>query len=1258
MRRAMAIVYTSVVVLVALATVPSPARAAVYEHTFGGAGADRAIAVTSDAQGRIYVLAKDSAVGEEDPCDLVIWRYERIGTTWDRSELWRWGEEEDDESEDNPLGFVVAESAGTVLAYVAAESDDGLKVLRFDEGDEDPVWEQEFDDDTVVDIVIQAIPEAPCPGVVIVGPAAGEGFHLVSYTHTGSVRWEVDEYDPEELDVVPVAATCNDVGEVFVTGIRADDNDDILTVRFAAATGDTVWSAIYDNSDNDDEPVDIAAGQSGYWVVVTGSSDDDNDIDVVTLCYPQDNPANYDDAKYDRTGETEIPVELALGGLDTGSPSVNIACLCEAGTEKYMLTLRYVISGIDLRKRPATYVEVHGSQAGPAGATADGRGIGYVTGDDSSSTADYDIRTLGYTPVGSQASNWLYASGTAHVADVTVYHRAGTQGDSVVAVAGSKDGDALTLLYDVERPTGWDEVAAMPDAPSGKKVKDGGWLTFNPADGLAYAAKGNKRRDFYAYHPDNDAWSGTEQIPALALIPPGLEGKPPSKGCVGCADGSGLIYMTKGNSTAGFFVYDVAANSWTQKKDVPLGLSNKKVKGGTDMVMAEKPGLGLSPYLLKGYKNEFYRYDIGGDSWQTLTPAPVGAKEKWDKGSWLAYDDVNGKIYAHKAKYHELYRYSPDGDSWSDKLTAMPRPGSGGNKKSKDGSCGTWWDGAVYALKGGNTQEFWRYTSSADVWSELDTLPRVGTDGKKKVKAGGDIACADGVFLALKGNKSNQLWRYMPHGEGWDAGAPGPGRPAVTSGGGRDAGETPVLEGVEALGPRWRSDGKACVVSHENSEGWLAIYQVEYSGGLGKETVVAETTCDCEEPAYDASGDRICFSMLDDDGFYQIAMVDLNGGFADGSGSDEASATAPGKRGQSLGAVASDSLRDNPRFPLDIGSIQVLTSGEVDHTQPAFSPTGSHIVYVRDSDDGDDDVYVIPSSGGSEYQVTDCGKSHADPVWLSPTTIAMTHIPDADYDQIAEVTVWTGVESDLTSSLYDHARPDVLSGGSTLCCERYGDDATEIVRFSASGGSETVLTSGVHDMEAPDWATAASIFCTRWTGITSAICRVDAASGGWTAVTDSSAIRDNPDCWYDPIGGTSYILFEREDWDESFLSRDGPGHGKHGTGVFRMSFREPQDGQQSAGLYVLALDKVTPNPASDAITLRWQVPIEADVSLRVYNAAGQLVKVLADGRTKPGAYTSTWNGTDTRGRRLANGVYFCTLDDGEKRISRKVVLTE
>jgi hypothetical protein len=114
------------------------------------------------------------------------------------------------------------------------------------------------------------------------------------------------------------------------------------------------------------------------------------------------------------------------------------------------------------------------------------------------------------------------------------------------------------------------------------------------------------------------------------------------------------------------------------------------------------------------------------------------------------------------AKKHLFYAYNTDTDVWSDTLTAMPIPGANGEKKSKDGSCATWDDASILALKGGNTQEFWRYFVAGDTWQQLDTIPSVGSSTKKKkVKTGAGIVSVGGnVFYATKGNKCRELWRY------------------------------------------------------------------------------------------------------------------------------------------------------------------------------------------------------------------------------------------------------------------------------------------------------------------------------------------------------------------------------------------------------------------------------------------------------------------------------------------------------------------
>jgi hypothetical protein len=311
------------------------------------------------------------------------------------------------------------------------------------------------------------------------------------------------------------------------------------------------------------------------------------------------------------------------------------------------------------------------------------------------------------------------------------------------------------------QPPGWYTKSAMPISPSGKYDQAGGWLAYSSGGdggGEICAAKGNKTPDFYSYDVATNVWTQKNSWPN------GSEGKAPKAGAIGCSDGNGHFYTTKGNNTPGFWMYDASKDSWYEKASVPLGLSNKKVKGGTGIVWAYNGSTG-SPYLLKGYKNEFYRYDVATDAWVTLPPAPIGSNQKWDKGSWVAYDDVNKKIYAFKAKVHEFYRYSPDGDSWSAALNPMPIPGSAGSKKAKDGSCAAFLGGNIYALKGGNTTEFWCYTIATNTWTEKETIPQVAPGGKKKkVKSGAGMVSTGTVLYAMKGNKSNEVWQYVTGG--------------------------------------------------------------------------------------------------------------------------------------------------------------------------------------------------------------------------------------------------------------------------------------------------------------------------------------------------------------------------------------------------------------------------------------------------------------------------------------------------------------
>ena len=301
----------------------------------------------------------------------------------------------------------------------------------------------------------------------------------------------------------------------------------------------------------------------------------------------------------------------------------------------------------------------------------------------------------------------------------------------------------------------------MPLLPSSKPVGPGGWLTNSGTDGSLFAAKGNKTPDFYGFGYEMRRWD------TLASIPLGVEDKYPGAGCSGISDAQGSIYMAKGNNTRGFWHYDIARDSWSQLADVPTGNPEKRAKGGTSVAYAVRRDTGWV-YLLKGGTRQFFKYNTATRTWQQLVDAPLGQGKPFGKGSWITYDGER-KLYAYKAKQDEMYRYDVATDSWEARaLSPMPTIGRMGKpKKSGDGCSATWKGGYMYAFKGGNTQEFWRYNTATDSWTELDTLPIIGTAAKKrKVKAGAglssfgnwDTIYVGQMLFALKGNKTCEFW--------------------------------------------------------------------------------------------------------------------------------------------------------------------------------------------------------------------------------------------------------------------------------------------------------------------------------------------------------------------------------------------------------------------------------------------------------------------------------------------------------------------
>jgi flagellar hook assembly protein FlgD len=82
-----------------------------------------------------------------------------------------------------------------------------------------------------------------------------------------------------------------------------------------------------------------------------------------------------------------------------------------------------------------------------------------------------------------------------------------------------------------------------------------------------------------------------------------------------------------------------------------------------------------------------------------------------------------------------------------------------------------------------------------------------------------------------------------------------------------------------------------------------------------------------------------------------------------------------------------------------------------------------------------------------------------------------------------------------------------------------------------------------------------------------------------------------------------------------------------------------------------------PNPFSPATTISVRVGEKGLARLAVYDVAGRLVKLIAEGVLEAGLREFEWDGTNAAGHPAASGVYFCRLSAGGRvATSEKMVL--
>lgn len=85
--------------------------------------------------------------------------------------------------------------------------------------------------------------------------------------------------------------------------------------------------------------------------------------------------------------------------------------------------------------------------------------------------------------------------------------------------------------------------------------------------------------------------------------------------------------------------------------------------------------------------------------------------------------------------------------------------------------------------------------------------------------------------------------------------------------------------------------------------------------------------------------------------------------------------------------------------------------------------------------------------------------------------------------------------------------------------------------------------------------------------------------------------------------------------------------------------------------------RISPNPFNPLTTIRFTLAEARTVDLEIFDASGQLVRVLLRGARHPaGSHRQEWDGHDGNGRAVPAGVYFCRLSGGSEVVIGRMVL--
>jgi hypothetical protein len=740
-------------------------------------GADKAAAIATDAAGNVYVTGHSTGSGSG--CDYLTIKYNNRGET-----LWTRRYTSPGNADDSALALAVDDSGNVYVtgrACFGAHSE--AVTVRYSSG-----GVQEW-------VCRIAAPSgdsnAAAKGLVLdrnrnayicgcMSDSIGRSDYLIArITPAGTVSLVRSYNGPGDGNDTANAIAVDAAGNFYVTGASPGTGTgvDFATIKFNAAGDSTkVWR--YNGPGNaGDYGRAIVLDNSGN-IIVTGQSwgGSGTVYDYATI--------KYDPAadtvwvrRYDNPLENGVDIPAAVATDAAGN--VYVTGSSEGSDYEDYATVRYSAAGA--RTWVARYDGPTGSSSDEARALAiPSSNTIYVTGY-SESGHDNDVLTIQYDSLGAQLWTSRYDN-TPHGDDqgVAIASRA----NGVLYVAGFSEGrnsdyDCLTIKYithdvgvaSINYPT--DTITPRPVVPE-VTIHNYGVFTETVAVHL-WISRLSSPALYYDVQTVYGIAQGADKDVSFRYF-----AGDQADYAMRCSVALASDINRSNDTVTGFFSFrwHTMPAWYLNPAYVPPGPNYKFPKDGAALAFGRLDDPRQYVYCFKGNNtSEFYAYDVIGDTWQLRESIPYSfiRKKRVKKGGSLVYDRYDSLVYALKGnntlefwKYHAIYR------AWSQE-NDFPLGYSG--KKVKGGAGLAFWhkgagDDYVYATKGSKTNELWGFHIQGDSWFSRNLVP-MGTSLKGLGDGSAIVYTSGGVFYILKGSY-NELYAYYANGDSYQTRKPLP----------------------------------------------------------------------------------------------------------------------------------------------------------------------------------------------------------------------------------------------------------------------------------------------------------------------------------------------------------------------------------------------------------------------------------------------------------------------------------------------------